>query len=67
MFKFDFITKEDIKRHNPNWTKPSDHPYIIFIVWGSGSGKTNALLNLINDEPDIDRPYLYVKGPHEAK
>ena len=67
MFKFDCITKEDIKRHNPNWTKTFDHPYIIFIVWGSGSGKTNALLNLINDEPDIDRPYLYVKGPHEAK
>ena len=67
MFKFDCITKEDIKRHNPNWTKTFDHPYIIFIVWDSGSGKTNALLNLINDEPDIDRPYLYVKGPHEAK
>ena len=35
--------------------------------WGSGSGKTNALLNLINNEPDIDKIYLYAKDPHEAK
>ena len=37
------------------------------IVGGSGSGKTNALLNLINNEPDIDKSYLYVKDPYEAK
>ena len=28
------------------------------IVGGSGSGKTNALLNLINNKPDIDKIYL---------
>ena len=32
----------------------SDHPYRILIIAGSGSGKTNALLNLINNQPDID-------------
>ena len=37
------------------------------IVEGSGSGITNALLNLINQEPDIDRIYLYAKDPYEAK
>ena len=35
--------------------------------WGSGSGKTNSLFNLINHEPDIDKVYLYAKDPYEAK
>ena len=34
---------------------------------GSGSEKTNALLNLINNQPDIDKIYLYAKGPYEKK
>ena len=34
---------------------------------GSGSGKTNASLNLINNQPDIDKIYLYAKDPYEAK
>ena len=34
---------------------------------GSGSGKTNALLNLINNQPDIDKIYLYAKDPYEEK
>ena len=33
----------------------------------SGSGKTNALLNLINNQPDIDKIYLYANDPFEAK
>ena len=37
------------------------------IIGGSGSGKTNALLNLINNEPDIDKNYLYSKDPSKAK
>ena len=44
-----------------------DHPYTTLIHRGSGSGKTNALLNLINNQPDIDKIYLYAKHPHEAK
>ena len=39
----------------------------ILIIGGSGSGKTNALLNLINNQPDIDKIYLYAKDPYEAK
>ena len=61
MFNFDYITKEDIKKHNPNWPKIPDHPYRILIVWGSGSGKTNALLNLINHEPDTDKVFFIRK------
>ena len=33
----------------------------ILIIGGSGFGKTNSLLNLINEEPDVDNIYLYVK------
>ena len=29
--------------------------------------KQNALLNLINNQPDIDKIYLYAKDPYEAK
>ena len=67
MFNFDYITKEDLKEHNPNWPEIPNHPYNILIVGGSGSGKTNALLNLISNEPDIDKIYLYAKDPYEAK
>ena len=45
----------------------SDHSYRILIIGGSGSGKTNALLNLINNQPDIDKIYLYAKDPYEKK
>ena len=45
----------------------SRYPYRILIVGGSGSGKTNALLNLINNQPDIDKIYLYAKDLYEKK
>ena len=45
----------------------SDHPYRILIIDGSGWGKTNALLNLINNQSDIDKICLHVKDPYEAK
>ena len=67
MFNFDYIKKEEIKERNPNWSEISDYPYRTLIVAGSGSGKTNALLNLINHEPDIDKIYLYEKDLNEAK
>ena len=37
------------------------------IIGGSGSGKTNALLNLINEQDDIDKIYLYAKDLSEPK
>ena len=55
MFNFDYITREDINKHNPNWPEIPDHPCRILIIGGSGSGKTNAILNLINNEPGIDK------------
>ena len=39
----------------------------MLIIGGSGSGKTNVLLSLIENQPDIDKIYLYAKDPYEAK
>ena len=36
-------------------------------IGGSGSGKTNLWLNLIENQPEIDEIYLYAKDPYEAK
>ena len=50
-----------------NWPQILGHPYKILIIRASGSGKTNSLLNLINQQPDIDKIYLFAKGPYEEK
>ena len=63
MFNFDLTLKE----YNPNWPKITDHPCQILIIGGSGPVKTNALLNLINHEPDINKMYLYAKDSDEPK
>ena len=67
MINFDGYTNENKKEHNPNWSYIPDHPYRILVIWGSGSGKTNALLNLIHNQQDIDKIYLYAEGPYEDK
>ena len=67
MITFDDVTKENTKEHNPNWLEVPDHPLRILIVGVSGSGKTNLLFNLINQQPDIDKIYLNAKNPYEAK
>ena len=67
MIHFDDYTKENIIEHNSKWPYIPDHPYRILIIGGSGRGKTNALLNLINNQPDIDKIYLYPKDPYEKK
>ena len=36
MFNFDYITKEDMKEHNPKWSEIPDHPHKILIIGGSG-------------------------------
>ena len=67
MIKFDDVVKENMKDHNPNWPQISNHPYKILIIGDSGCGKRNSLFNLINQQPDIDKIYLYAKDPYEAK
>ena len=39
----------------------------MLIIIGSGSGKTNALQDLINNQPHIDKKYLYAKDSYETK
>ena len=67
MINFDDYVNENKTGHNKNCPYIPDHPYRILIIGGSGSGKTNVLLNLIENQPDIDKIYLYAKDPYEAK
>ena len=67
MINYDDYANGNKTEHNPEWPCIPDHPYRILIIGGSGSGKTNALLNLIDNHPDIDKIYLYAKDLYEAK
>ena len=49
------------------WPYIPDHPYRITIIGGSRSGKTNALIDLINEQSDIDNIYLYARDLSEPK
>ena len=67
MINFADCANENKTKYNLKWLYIPDHPYRILIIGGSGSGKTNALLNLINNQSDIDKIYLCAKDPYEAK
>ena len=58
---------ENKTEHNENWPYIPDKPYRILKIGGSGSGKKIVLLNLIENQPDIDKIRLYAKDPYEAK
>ena len=47
------------------WAHIPHHSYRILII--GGSGKTNSLFNLRNQQPDIDDTYLYAKNLYQAK
>ena len=67
MINFDDCTNENKTQHNLKWRYIKYHPNRVPIIGGSGSGKTNTLLNFINNQPDIDKIYLYTQDPYEAK
>ena len=70
MINLDSITNENNKKHNEKQPYIPDHPYIIIIIGGSGSGKTNTLLNLIKEQDYhevIDKIYLYARDISEPK
>ena len=67
MINFDDYVNENKFEHYKNWPYIPDHSYRILISGGSGSGITNLLLNFVENQPDIDKMYLYAKDPYEAK
>ena len=67
MINLDSITNENNKKHNEKWPYIPDHPCRILIVDGSGSGKTKTLLNLISEQGDADKIYLYAKDLSQPK
>ena len=70
MINLDSITNENNKKRNEKWYCIPDHPYLILIIGGSGSGKMNTLLNLIKEQDYhdvIDKIYLYAKDLSEPK
>ena len=70
MFNLDDVTNENNKEHNEKRPYIPDHPYRMQLIGGSGSGKTNALLNLIKEQDNnslIDKIYLYAEDLNELK
>ena len=63
MINFYDYTSENNTEHNINWCYIPDHPYRMLRIGGSGSGKTNALLNLLNNQPYIDKTF-YMQNIH---
>ena len=67
MFNLDSIKNENNKEHNKKSPFILDQLYRMLIIGGSGSGKTYALLNLISQQDNIDKIYLYAKDLSEPK
>ena len=67
MINLDSISNKNNKKHNEEWPYIPDHSFRILIIGGSESGKTNTLLNLINEENDIDKIFLYATDLSKPK
>ena len=69
---YDDVTKEKkINKYNLNCPRFPDHSHRIWLTEGTGSGKTNALVSLIQQQDGeysiIDKSYLCFKDIFEAK
>ena len=55
----DNYVHENKAEHNEKWPYIPDERYTVIRIGSSGSRKTNALINLINEENDIGKIYLF--------
>ena len=67
MINFNSFTNENKTEHNPKWPYIPHNSYKILKIGDFGSGQSNALLNLINNQTDIDKKHFYGKDPCEEK
>ena len=67
MINFDDYANENKTELNLKWSYIPGHSYRILTMGVFGFGKTNAISNLINNQPGIEKLYLYAKDPYEAK
>ena len=67
MINFDDYVNKNKTTHNKNQPYIPYHPCRTLIIGDSGSGKTNLLLNITENQPDIDKIYLYTKDSYEEK
>ena len=67
MINIDYYINENKTERNEKWPYIPDHAYRILITGSSGSGKTNALIDLINERNDVDTIYLYARDLSEPK
>ena len=61
IINFGDVTNENKTEHNSKWQYIPERPYRVLIIRGFGTGKTNSLLNKINNQPDTDKIYLHPK------
>ena len=66
MINNDDHANENKTKHNLKWPHIPDNPYRILLTGGSGLGKTSELSNLINNQLDMHKIYLYAKDPYKA-
>ena len=59
MINFDDYANENKTEHNLKWPYIPEYPYRILIIGSFKSGK--------NNQPDIEKIYLYAKDPYETK
>ena len=67
MINFDDVANASKTEYNSKWQYILEHLYRILITGGFATGKTNSLLNIINNQPDTDKIYLHTKDLYEVK
>ena len=65
MINFDEYTNENIIEHNSKWPYIPDHPIQNNYYRWFWIRKNKCIIKLINNQPDIDKIYLYAKDPYE--